>query len=164
MRRATGLLPFDPLVVLDKIRPTTPSCISFTDKNGHRFNIPVSPSVEERLTEIFRQLLQGASPIRSQVVHNIRQFTLSTVADNTILKRTNQELLERQKKERCKTKAAYGKARVLSVAEAQKKDEEKLQKEQEEKRVKERKTALRGVITFAKKVWKELPIDSSVFI
>jgi len=87
--RATGLLPFNPSVVLEKIRPTTPSCISFTDKNGHRFNIPVSPSVEERLTEIFRQLLQGASPLRSQVVHNIRQFTLSTVADNTILKRTN---------------------------------------------------------------------------
>ena len=98
-------------------------------------------------------------------MHNIQQFTLSTVADNTILKRTNQELLERQKKERySKTKAAYGKARVLSVAEAQKKNDEKLQKEQEEKRVKERKAALRGVITFAKKVWKELPMDYSVFI
>ena len=98
-------------------------------------------------------------------MHNIRQFTLSTVADNTILKRTNQELLKRQKKERInKTRAAYGKARVLLVAEAQKKNEEKLQKEQEEKRVKERKAALRGVITFAKKVWKELPMDYSVFI
>ena len=79
----------------------------------------MSPSIEERLTEIFGQLLQDASPLRSQVVHNIRQFTLSTVADNTLLKRTNQELLERQKKERCnKTRAAYGKVRVLSVAEA----------------------------------------------
>ena len=55
----------------------------------------------------------------------------------TILKRTNRELLKRQKKERySKTKAAYGKARILSVAEAQKKNDEKLQKEQEEKRVK----------------------------
>jgi hypothetical protein len=51
-------------------------------------------------------------------MYNIRQFILSIVADNIILKRTNQELLKRQKKERCnKTRAAYRKARVLSVAE-----------------------------------------------
>ena len=60
-------------------------------------------------------------------MHNIQQFILSTVANNTILKQTNQELLKRQKKERySKTKAAYGKARVLLVAEAQKKNDEKL--------------------------------------
>ena len=65
------------------------------------------------------------------------------VADNTILKQTNQELFKRQKKEHYnKTKAAYRKARVLSVVEAQKKNNEKLQKEQKEKRVKERKVAL----------------------
>ena len=86
-------------------------------------------------------------------------------ANNIILKRTNQELLKRQKKEHYnKTRAAYKKVRVLSVAETQKKNDEKLQKEQEEKRVKERKAALRGVITFAKKVWKELPMDYSVFM
>ena len=52
------------------------------------------------------------------------------VANNIILKQTNQELLKRQKKERYnKTRAAYRKARVLSVAEAQKKNDEKLQKE-----------------------------------
>jgi hypothetical protein len=125
----------------------------------------VSPSIEERLTEIFGQLLQGASPLRSQVVYNIQQFTLSTIANNIILKRINQELLKRQKKERIsKTRAAYRKARVLLVVEAQKKNNKKLQKEQEEKRVKERKAALQGVITFTKKVWKELPMDYSVFI
>ena len=98
-------------------------------------------------------------------MHNIWQFTLSTVADNIILKQINQELLKRQKKERCnKTRAAYGKAQVLLIAEVQKKNDKKLQKEQEEKRVKERKAALQGVITFAKKVWKELPMDYSVFM
>ena len=82
-----------------------------------------------------------------------------------ILKQTNQELFKRQKKERYnKTKAAYRKARVLSVAEAQNQNDEKLQKEQEEKRLKETKAALRGVITFVKKVWKKLLIDYSVFI
>ena len=87
------------------------------------------------------------------------------VADNTILKQTNQELFKRQKKERYnKTRAAYRKAQVLSVAEAQKKNNEKLQKEQEKKRVKKRKAALWGVITFAKKVWKELLMDYSVFM
>ena len=168
--RATGLLPFDPSVILQKIQPTAqsttqPPCISFTDKNGHRFDIPMSPSVEEKLTAIFGQLLQGASPFHSKAIHNIQQFTLRTVADNIILKRTNQELLEKQKKQRHNnTKAAYGKARVLSVAEAQKKNKEKLQKEQEEATAKERRAALRGVITFAKKVWKELPMDYSVFM
>ena len=87
------------------------------------------------------------------------------VANNIILKQANQELLERQKKERCnKTRAAYKKVRVLSVAETQKKNDEKLQKEQEEKRVKERKTALQEAITFKKKVWKELLMDYSVFM
>ena len=48
--------------------------------------------------------------------------------------------------------------------EVQKKNDEKLQKEQKEKRVKEKKAVLQGVITFAKKVWKELLMDYSVFI
>ena len=55
----------------------------------------MSPSVEERLTEIFKQLLQDALPLHSQVVRNIQQFILSMVADNTILKQINQELLKR---------------------------------------------------------------------
>jgi len=50
------------------------------------------------------------------------------------------------------------------MAKAQKKNKEKLQKEQEEATAKERRAALRGVITFAKKVWKELPMDYSVFM
>jgi hypothetical protein len=93
-------------------------------------------------------------------MHNIKQFALNTVANNTILKRINRELLKKQRKQRCsKTKATYGKARVLSVAEARNKNKEKLQKEQAEAIVRERKAALRGVITFAKKAWKEPPMD-----
>ena len=46
-------------------------CISFTDKNGHQFDIPMSPSIEEKLTAIFRQLLQGALPFYSKVIYNI---------------------------------------------------------------------------------------------
>ena len=60
---ATSLLLFNLLVVLKKIPPTTFFCISFTDKNSYKFNIPVSPSVEERFTEIFRQFLQGVLPL-----------------------------------------------------------------------------------------------------
>ena len=87
----------------------------------------MSPSIEERLTAIFRQLLQSASPFHSKVIHNIQQFTLSTIANNTILKRTNQKLFEKQKKQRYnKTKAAYGKAQILSMAKAQKINKEKL--------------------------------------
>lgn len=80
-------------------------------------------------------------------------------------KRTNKELLEKQRQQRRKnTKTTYGKARVLSVAEAQKRTAERARKEQEASTEKERKAALRGVITFAKKVWKELLMDYSVFM
>jgi hypothetical protein len=55
----------------------------------------------------------------------------------------NQELLKKQKKlHYSKTKAAYGKVRVLSIAEAQKKNKKRLQKEQEEATAKERRAAL----------------------
>ena len=46
----------------------------------------MSPSIEEKFTEIFRQLLQDVLPLHSQIIYNIRQFILSIVADNTILK------------------------------------------------------------------------------
>ena len=49
----------------------------------------MSPSIEEKLTAIFGQLLQGVLPFYSKAIYNIQQFTLSTVANNIILKRTN---------------------------------------------------------------------------
>ena len=46
----------------------------------------MSPSVKQKLTAIFGQLLQSTLPFHSKVIYNIQQFTLSTVANNTILK------------------------------------------------------------------------------
>jgi hypothetical protein len=72
--------------------------------------------------------------------------------------------MEKQKRQRySKEKTLYRKARVLSVEEALKKLQQKEQKEQEEAAQKERRGALRGVITFAKKVWKELPMQDDIF-
>ena len=45
----------------------------------------MSPSIEERLIVIFRQLLQNALPFYFKVIYNIQQFILSTIANNIIL-------------------------------------------------------------------------------
>jgi len=75
------------------------------------------------------------------------------------------ELIEKQKRQRkAQGKTSYGKARVLSVREALQKNQEREQKEQVEAAQKERRIALQGVIGFAKKVWKELPIQDDLFV
>lgn len=61
-------------------------------------------------------------------------------------------------------KASYGKARVLSVEQALPKNQEREQKKRVEAAQKERRKALRGVIGFAKKVWKELPMQDDLFV
>jgi DDE superfamily endonuclease len=49
--RATGLIPYDPSIVLSKIQSETPPFASLTNKDGVRIDIPVSPSVGERINE-----------------------------------------------------------------------------------------------------------------
>jgi len=77
----------------------------------------------------------------------------------------NMELIEKQKRQRgAQGKTSYSKARVLLVREALQKNQEREQKEQVEAAQKERRMALRGVIGFAKKVWKELPMQDDLFV
>ena len=78
---------------------------------------------------------------------------------------SNTELIEKQKRRRReKGKASYGNTRVLSVEGALPKNQEWEQKEQVEAAQKERRKALRGVVGFAKKVWKELPMQDDLFV
>jgi len=77
----------------------------------------------------------------------------------------NTELIEKQKRQRQgKEKRSYGKARVLSVQEALQRNQEREEKEQEEALRKERNAALRGKVGFAKKVLKELPLQTDLFV
>lgn len=65
-------------------------------------------------------------------------------------------MLKKQKVDRgAQTRKNYGHSRVLTVKECLEKKEAREKKEQETMNEKQRKAALRGVITFAKNVWKE---------
>ena len=125
----------------------------------------MSPSVREKINKVINSVIQGATPLRSKALLNLQQIALRTLANKTILQRINMELIKKQKRQRGgQGKTSYGKARVLSVREALQKNQEREQKEQVEAAQKERRMALRGVIGFAKKVWKELPMQDDLFV
>jgi len=69
-------------------------------------------------------------------------------------------MLRKQKVDRG---AQTGRARVLTVKECLEKKEERKRKEQEVMTEKQRKAALRGMITFAKIVWKEFKMGTDIF-
>ena len=72
----------------------------------------------------------------------------------------NQGLVQKQQQARQKkTKKYFGVARVLTVEEALKRQEERRAKEEHVMHEKERSAALRGKVGFAKAVWKELYMD-----
>ena len=62
-----------------------------------------------------------------------------------------------------KTKKHFGAARILTVADALRKKEEREAKEQQVMDEKERRAALRGLVGFAKMVWKEFRMGNDVF-
>ena len=55
--RATGLIPYDPSAVLSKIQPETLPFASLTNKDGVRIDIPVSPSVGEKINEVIDSVI-----------------------------------------------------------------------------------------------------------
>lgn len=57
--RATGLIPYDPSTVLSKIQTETLPFASLTNKDGIRIDIPVSPSVGERINGVIDLVLQA---------------------------------------------------------------------------------------------------------
>ena len=77
----------------------------------------------------------------------------------------NTELIKKQKRQRqWKEKKSYGKAQVLLVQEALQRNQEREEKEQKEALRKERNAALRGKVGFTKKVLKELPLQTDLFV
>jgi hypothetical protein len=94
----------------------------------------------------------------------IRDTALTALADKNILHHMNEGLVKKSKEGRQnKTKKHFGTARILTVADALRKKEEREAKEQQVMDEKERRAALRGLVGFAKMVWKEFRMGNDVF-
>jgi hypothetical protein len=154
--RAAGLKPFNPSPILQKYRPKISPFASFTNDDGVRVDIQVQPNEAQKINEFVAQLLRVCpTPHRSKVTF-IRDTALIALADKNTLQFMNEGLVQKTKEGRqSKTKKHFGMARVLTVEEALQKREERNIKEQQAAHEKERATALRGKIGFAKIVWKE---------
>ncbi len=164
--RGAGLIPFNPSVIISRLpRPKTPPYTSFTNSNGVQVDIAVTPSTATRINQFVNEILAGMTPSLHTHVLGLKDTALTAVADRTVLQRTNQELLDKQKQQRKKqSRKGVGNARVLTV------DKGRALIQEAEDRVKElanktaRYHALRGKVGFAKLVWKEMPMDDSVFM
>ena len=97
-------------------------------------------------------------------MHRLRDTCLTALAGKHTLQFMNQGLVQKQQQARQKkTKKHFGAARVLTVEDALKRQEERRAKEEHVMHEKERSAALRGKVGFAKAVWKELRMDFDVF-
>ena len=154
--RAAGLKPFNPSPILQKYRPRTPP---FTSDRGQ-----VQPDVAQEIDEIEAQLLRACPTPQRAKVHRLRDTCLTALADKHTLQFMNQGLVQKQQQARQKkTKKHFGAARVLTVEDALKRQEERRAKEEHVMHEKERSAALRGKVGFAKAVWKELRMEFDVF-
>ena len=162
--RGAGLIPFNPDKILDRYRPVTPPFISFTDHRGRRADIPVSGEMATRIDNIVEELIRVCNtPLKKDVVQ-FKDSYLTLQADNLTLNALNQELVKKRFEGRRKTsKKHFGEARILTVQDIRRKAADRVAKETEEQQAKARRAALRGVVGFAKKVWKEMPVDSTIF-
>ena len=98
-------------------------------------------------------------------VLNLKDTALTAVTDKMILQQTNQKLLDKQKQQQKKqSQKSVENAWVLTV------NKNKAMMQKREDKVKElanktaRYHALRGKVEFAKLVWKEMPMNNSVFM
>jgi hypothetical protein len=93
----------------------------------------------------------------------IKDTALTAFIDKQAFQFINKGLIRKSKKGRQnKTMKHFGIARILTIADALRKEEREVKKQQVMDK-KERRAALRGLIGFAKMVWKELRIGKDVF-
>jgi hypothetical protein len=94
----------------------------------------------------------------------VQRTCLTAIAEKSALAHINQHLVDKTKEfHKARNKKHFGTAHVLTVQEAREKQLERERKEQEQMTEKERKAALRGVITLSKIVWKDYKMDVDVF-
>lgn len=129
---ATGLLPFDPQVVLKHfpqkqseqyeqynvtIRPTTPpeAIISYTSKNGET-KIAITPTNTLQIQQLLRRATtEGIEQV--EVLKKVSKAACLAMAERTIQSTTTNELLElnrRKERKTNRTKGNWGNARVLN--------------------------------------------------
>lgn len=155
--RATGLDPYNPSPILQKYRPLTPPIASLTSSDGVRLEIPVTqPDLAQEIDAVVSRLVQVCSSPYKADVQFLKRTALTAIADRDSFSYLNQQLVDKSKESRQrKTKKHFGAARVLTVEDALERKANREAQEQKKLDEKERKAALRGVVTFAKKVWSE---------
>lgn len=122
----------------------------------------------DQITERINKLVNDvaavcATPLRQEIIF-FKDTTLTALTNYRSLELLNEELVKKQRKNRVKkNNKAFTGARVLCISDMIKQAEERREKEQKEEKEKARKKALRGVIGFAKQVWREMPMGPNVF-
>jgi hypothetical protein len=162
--RGAGLIPFNPQKLLDRYRPKTPPFASITDCYGRRVDIPVTGELASKINDVVDDLFQVCSSPLKKKVTEIKNEYLTMQADLIAVTALNQELVNKARQRRKQNSKKYcGEARVLTVEEVRNKIQEREQQDAEEQRAKARRAALRGVVGFAKLVWKEMPVQYGLF-
>ncbi|KAF2178998.1 DDE-domain-containing protein, partial [Zopfia rhizophila CBS 207.26] len=57
--RKAGLLPYNPLPILQEYRPKTPPFISLTNENGVRIDIPANQDQSQKINQLVAEVLKG---------------------------------------------------------------------------------------------------------
>lgn len=162
--QGAGLIPYDPAKVLQRFRPRTPTIISITYPQGQRLEFPVPDQLADRFNKLMEEVSAVCSTPLRQEINFLRNTTLTALADCRALEILNEGLVKKQRERRTKkTNKPLKGARVLSMGDMIHMVEEQEATEQKAAEEKARKQALRGVIGFAKKVWKELSMGPDIF-
>jgi len=129
------------------------------------YNIAVTPSTATQINQFVNEILADMTLLLHTRVLGLKDTALTAVTDRTILQQTNQKLLDKQKQQQKKQSwKGVENAQVLTV------DKSRAMMQKTEDKVKEladktaRYDALRGKVEFVKLVWKEMPMDNSVFM
>jgi hypothetical protein len=181
--RGAGLVPFNLAKVLERhkeqpspfeqppSRPTVTPTVTLTDHYGRRADIAVTDELASQINTVVEDLFKVCdTPLRKRValmkdsILSLQANQQCLQADNTTLNLLNQELIKKRLECRKKsTRKHCGEARVLTVEAIRKQRREREEKQDQEARAKARRLALRGVVGFAKTVWKEMPVEYSYF-
>jgi hypothetical protein len=145
-------------------RPKTPAMVSITDQQGRRAELPVTGDMATKINQVVEELFQICDTPKRARLSWMKDYFLTMQADNTTLRALTQEVVKKRFESRKKSsRKHFGEARVLTVEDIRARISEREAKEAVEAREKERRIALRGVVGFAKGVWKDYKMGPDVF-
>ncbi|KAK3303105.1 uncharacterized protein B0T15DRAFT_508260 [Chaetomium strumarium] len=145
-------------------QPKTPAMVSITDQQGRRAELPVTGDMATKINQVVEELFQICDTPKRARLSWMKDYFLTMQADNTTLRALTQEVVKKRFESRKKSsRKHFGEARVLTVEDIRARISEREAKEAVETREKERRIALRGVVGFAKSVWKDYKMGPDVF-